>query len=543
MEVSSREGSKDKISPKIASIQQQLVNLTSPVSGEPPSVISNNETNYEEKDAPIPFKIKSDTLSRKKIITNTRESKSWGRDDSGFAYKEEAGIPPPPPPPRSSIPKGMPASPNTRNFSNNISISPASRPANPATFKLPLKSETDTSPAKKSPSVSSPMNNSKLRSTSSSDSLSSNASINTVKSVSPVEDRKKSDFASPNKTTFGVKLSPIKDVKNKEDLKDDDDEDSNPPSLPPRLSSPVKSPSKQPPPLPPSSKSPSKEHVLPPSPKPALPSRAKKPSPVHSSTTSNHVSPTSNRSLPQLPKPSPKTSPKLNSKFGGHKSEHNGCNGSVVKIHNGISSTKNKDDEKPILPQKTLSPNDRSSNGRKLPIPPPAGLESTSNNTESNKTIGNGKVKIPSHLTNGNSNHDSSVPPTPPSPRSKPRGVSGSPLRINQSPNKISTTTSSSSNTPTRKFEFGSKKNGFIEGSYKGNGHIVNGHGHSSGVSKDATEHRPKNLHQHHSEVYLNSQFDVYDDGTSVDGDDHVDYNDQHDNEVSYVVQNGMNGK
>ena len=285
-----------------------------------------------------------------------------------------------------------------------------------------------------------------------------------------------------------------------------------------------------------------KEHVLPPSPKPALPSRAKKPSPVHSSTTSNHVSPTSNRSLPQLPKPSPKTSPKLNSKFGGHKSEHNGCNGSVVKIHNGMSSTKNKEDEKPMLPQKTLSPNDRSSNGRKLPIPPPNGLESSSNNSESNKMIGNGKVKIPSHLTNGNSNHDSSVPPTPPSPRSKPRGVSGSPLRINQSPNKSSTTTSSSSNTPTRKFEFGSKKNGFIEGSYKGNGHIGNGHGPSSGVSKDAAEHRPKNLHQHHSEVYLNSQFDVYDDGTSVDGDDHVDYNDQHDNEVSYVVQNGMAG-
>jgi len=27
-----------------------------------------------------------------------------------------------------------------------------------------------------------------------------------------------------------------------------------------------------------------------------------------------------------------------------------------------------------------------------------------------------------------------------------------------------------------------------------------------------------------------------------VDGEDHVDYNDQHDNEVSYVVQNGVNG-
>jgi len=111
MEAASREGSKDKISPKIASIQQQLVNLTSPSSGEPPSALSNNEVNYDEKEVSIPFKIKSDTLSRKKIISNSRESRSWGKDDSGFSYKGEIGIPPPPPPPRSSIPKGMPASP------------------------------------------------------------------------------------------------------------------------------------------------------------------------------------------------------------------------------------------------------------------------------------------------------------------------------------------------------------------------------------------------------------------------------------------------
>ena len=146
MEAASREGSKDKISPKIASIQQQLVNLTSPSSGEPPSAISNNEVSYDEKDVPIPFKIKSDTLSRKKIISSSRESRSWGKDDSGFSYKGEIGIPPPPPPPRSSIPKGMPASPNTRNFTNNISVSPLTRPVNPATFKLPLKTESETSP-------------------------------------------------------------------------------------------------------------------------------------------------------------------------------------------------------------------------------------------------------------------------------------------------------------------------------------------------------------------------------------------------------------
>ena len=572
----SREGSKDKISPKIASIQQQLVNLTSPTSGEPPSSLSNNEVNYDEKDVPIPFKIKSDTLSRKKIIGNTREIKSWGKDDSGFVYKGEVGIPPPPPPPRSSIPKGMPAPPNTRSFANNISVSPAisTRPANPASFKLPLKTEIETSPAKKSPSGSSPMSNSKLRSTSSSDSLSSNASVNTVKSVSPVEERNTKIISSANKTTFGVKLSPIKDVKKKEDLNNDDDDDSNPPSLPPRLSSPVKSPAKHPPPPPLSAKSPSKENVLPPSPKPALPSRAKKPSPVHSSPTNNHISPTSSsphslgsRSLPQLPKPtvnhkssvisiSPKTSPKSSTKFGGHKSEHNGCNGSIVKVHNG-SSVKNNEDEKPMLPQKMLSPNDRSTNGRKLPIPPPSNSdsESNSNSTDTNKIVGNGKVRIPSHLTNGHSNHDNSIPPAPPSPRTKPRGVSGSPLRINQSPNKISTTSSSaSSNTPSRKFEFGSKKNGFVEGSYKGNGHIPNGHSPSANNTKEVSDntshsmnHKQKTIkengHHHHSEVYLNSQFDLYEDGTSVDGEDHVDYNDQHDNEVSYVVQNGMNGE
>jgi len=61
-------------------------------------------------------------------------------------------------------------------------------------------------------------------------------------------------------------------------------------------------------------------------------------------------------------------------------------------------------------------------------------------------------------------------------------------------------------------------------------------------VESSHSHHGNEEIHRQHSEVYSNSQFDVYGDGTSVDGEDHVDYNDQHDNEVSYVVQNGVNG-
>ena len=583
-ELGSRDNSRDKISPKIASIQQQLVNLTSPTSDEAPTSLVKNDAKIDDREGTMPFKLKSDTLSRKNMISNSRENRSWGRDDSGFSYKGEIGIPPPPPPPRSSIPKGHNTSSPIRTFTSHVSSSQSvnNRPANPATFKLPLKTESDTSPVKKSPSMASPMSISKLRNTSSSDSLSSNASVNTVKSVSPMEEKGKHDSSALSKTTFGVKLSPIKDTKDKEDIQRDDDEESNPPSLPPRLSSPVKSPSKQPLPPPKLIKSPSKDKVPPPSPKPAVPSRAKKPSPVHTPQGNTRTSPSSSnshnlgsRSLPQLPKSSasnkssaasssPVTSPKIGAKFAGQNIDHNGASGPSVKRQNG-SSMKYIDDEKPTLPQKTLNSNDRSSAGRRLPIPPPTNSGTETNGSSSDgsvKNIPNGRItKASPHLTNGNTNHENHVPPTPPSPRSKPRGVSGSPLRINQSPNKSTTTTiiSSSSNTPARKFEFGSKKNGFIEGSYRSNGHLPNGHSTSSSqqnelvngkhhkmqgpsVESSHSHHGDEEIHRQHSEVYSNSQFDVYGDGTSVDGEDHVDYNDQHDNEVSYVVQNGVNG-
>ena len=66
---------------------------------------------------------------------------------------------------------------------------------------------------------------------------------------------------------------------------------------------------------------------------------------------------------------------------------------------------------------------------------------------------------------------------------------------------------------------------------------------HATSEKTNESNKIKENGHHHHSEVYLNSQFDLYEDGTSVDGEDHVDYNEQHDNEVSYVVQNGMNGE
>ena len=197
-----KEGSKEKISPKIASIQQRLANLTSPSAED-----------------------------------SVKKEVSFADDDPG--------VPPPPPPPRMTALRG--------------------KHPDPSGLKLNLKT-TEVEPATKR-SPGSPFGQ-KLRSTSSSDSLSSNASVNTVKSVSPVEEKK------------------------------DDGPESIPPVLPPRISSmsPPAKPAKTP------TQSPVKD--VPPSPKPAVPSRNNKPSPTKitpppppAKTSPLH----SNRQLPRPP--------------------------------------------------------------------------------------------------------------------------------------------------------------------------------------------------------------------------------------------------
>ena len=202
---------------------------------------------------------------------------------------------------------------------------------------MPLK------PQNNSSEENSPVKNalSKLSLTSSSDSLSSNASVTTVKSVSP-----------------------NKEVTETEEL---------PPSLPPRQSSPVKSPSRPPMASPEDTSSP----------KPMLPSRASKPSPVKEAAAVRASKPSpvkeavaklnNNRALPQIPSnkaPPPPPPPLTNSKsYPGSPVKTNGFHSNGIIKSNNVSAEEDKqkqtDEIKPQLPQKTNVA------GRKLPAPPP----------------------------------------------------------------------------------------------------------------------------------------------------------------------------
>jgi hypothetical protein len=203
---SSETGKQEKISPKIASIQQRFLN-------------GSNGTD---------FKGLQDTL--------TRSKKS----------PPEGDLPPPPPPPRSTAPKkyefGQPQQVQQQNRVENQQQPPA-RPS-----KLTLDNVVQVKSAL-----------SKMSLTSSSDSLSSNASVNTVKSVSPNKE-------------LSPKMSP-----------------SLPPSLPPRQS-PSKSPASNRPPIAspdnaeiksplsvPNSAKMSPVPAIPNGAKPTVPSRASKP--------------------------------------------------------------------------------------------------------------------------------------------------------------------------------------------------------------------------------------------------------------------------
>ena len=88
---SNSNGSRDKISPKIASIQQRFLGAGPPTNDD----VSNGE---QQSQQPPSFKGFQDTLTRKKSPTTIA---ALVRQNS------DLNLPPPPPPPRSSIPKGM----------------------------------------------------------------------------------------------------------------------------------------------------------------------------------------------------------------------------------------------------------------------------------------------------------------------------------------------------------------------------------------------------------------------------------------------------
>ena len=249
------ENQKEKISPKIASIQQKF--------------LSSHQ----------------DTLTRKKPMAP--------------APPPEHNLPPPPPPPRSSIPAfpkkyefGAPAPPRPTKLTLDSSVNPPAPPPPPP-------------PAKTL---------SKMSLTSSSDSLSSNASVNTVKSVSPTKP-----------------------------------DDEAPPSLPPRQS-PTKSPSRPPLASPEDMTSPPSVATK----KPVVPSRASKPT----------LSPNKEmRALPPVPT-------KVNSESPEKSSTPPSLPPLMAKSHTNspvrkIIDSMETNEEKPKLPSKTAI------GGRKLPVPPP----------------------------------------------------------------------------------------------------------------------------------------------------------------------------
>ena len=124
---------------------------------------------------PPTFKGLTDTLTRKKSPTAASVSDLVKQNNAAA----DLGLPPPPPPPRSSIPKGM-LKKSTYEFGNSGPAVTQPPPARPS--KLPLKPQTTT---QNSSEENSPVKKalSKLSLTSSSDSLSSNASITTGKRI------------------------------------------------------------------------------------------------------------------------------------------------------------------------------------------------------------------------------------------------------------------------------------------------------------------------------------------------------------------------
>ena len=98
---SSRLNGGEKISPKIASIQQKFLSGSSSSGSNGASSTSNGGNSTDEQ--PSSFKGFQDTLTRKKSPSTS----SAPNGSMMVRQNSDLGLPPPPPPPRSSIPKGM----------------------------------------------------------------------------------------------------------------------------------------------------------------------------------------------------------------------------------------------------------------------------------------------------------------------------------------------------------------------------------------------------------------------------------------------------
>ena len=172
-------GDRDKISPKIASIQQRLMSPTS----------EEANPDQDKTTASSTFRNMQDTLSR-----NSRKSLTQHDSSSSF--------PPPPPPPRSIVSRSaILAAGRDRAPAAGI---PSYEFGQERPKVLPLKTSTTGDKTSPGSSTTPPTSNGggghgvKMSLTSSSDSLSSTTSVNTVKSVSPTKEREAEEEAPPS---------------------------------------------------------------------------------------------------------------------------------------------------------------------------------------------------------------------------------------------------------------------------------------------------------------------------------------------------------
>ena len=395
---------------------------------------------------------------------------------------QPSDLPPPPPPPRSSVPRQMSGSatlgrpgsrpaPQSYQFGNNLvrsnsqeelitpgrhaSRQPLHHPVRAVTAKVngKLSSSSEDLDLKRSP-----ISPSKLSMTSSSDSISSTASVNTVKSASPHEENPPSlpPRLSPTKVNIKPPIPPLASPENTDfSLKIV----SNSPFRNGHLGGQVNGKG-------PHSPSPSSPVQVPGSPKPVLPSRLSKPSsPTKPAASLSPTKSSPGRSLPQIP-------------GSAARQLQPGAGGKLVKpaaptppgspkpgLASRSSSSPQPQRKVPQEPAKNLTATERLTGGRKLPIPPPSsGSGSGVNGARVNGAPGTGGGLTNGSHSPGNARYSSSPVRT----AKEPGAVPASPKSI-----------------------------------LKNNGH-VNGHRIPNG---------------HHPDLYTNTEFGREDslEGTSVD--------------------------
>ena len=523
-------GSRDKVSPKIASLQERI-QLLKGEEGQgkgnfaparsPEGVMKGKELGLNlTKDKfgyPLPEgKVRSppdapDSNIVKGGVQNKREifMRHLGSPDTykPFVKVTETMDAPPPPPPRSSVPKpglnqfnsstlgrGKPR-PNPTllksTSQDDIMLKPAAGVHKVRTMASKFNSKVVSTSIEDLDTKRSPLSPSKMSLTSSSDSLSSNTSVNTVKSVSPAEE---------NPPSLPPRPSPTKPRQNSITSPDEITSKlvSNSPFRTGEIS-PTKPPIHGlPSPLSPSVVSP----FVPSSPKPVLPSRTSKPASPVKSPPSKHIS---GRSLPQVPasspgrarqaaptppasprparqpviskpnQPSPQPSPgRLNippqppqppppryshpppqptTPAPSRLSQPPPPPPPLNKLSSPLLTRRSGDLTVPVIPNKAMTTPERLTGGRKLPVPPP----NSSNPATTVFTNGTSSPVSPRYTKTPDTNH-----------------VAVSPKAI-------------------------LKRNGQVNGHVNGHHPVMNGHSHS--------------------EVYTNSEFDPNDslEGTSVD--------------------------